>query len=174
MTDTDNNIPEDLYIYNSLPFIEYSKIKNCKWPCCDKCNVLTLKNKDESSVELKYKLECKKHKKLKKNIYSQEEFDKILRFANYLHGSKYNISTNTNTNTNTNIKYAICPNSHDLNIRSIEKGSRSCDVCNCNIEKNINKVWSCIECGYDVCYKCQVSVRKSKSESKDKQKQCDV
>jgi hypothetical protein len=146
------DIPEIYEVYTSSPFTKYSKISNSKWPCCcDNCTVYLLKNIND--YQIYYKLECTKHKKLKKDIYSQEEFDKMLRFTNYLNGMKYQSQKNTN--------YILCQNGHILSVRCIEKNSRSCNICNNNIVKNINKVWSCIDCGYDVCLKCQTTHKKS-------------
>ncbi len=73
------NLPENLYVYNTVFFSNYSPVSNVKWPCCLKCTVLIMRNHESDSAECCYKLiGCKKCNHLKETIYTQEEFDKLL------------------------------------------------------------------------------------------------
>jgi hypothetical protein len=155
------NIPENLFMIDSHPFLDYENVYPChcisdvKWPCCVKCTVLRLG--DINSIDPAYKLVgCKKHKNLKENIYSSEEFDKLLRFRSYL-----SLLRLRNSTMDIKYKYNRCDSEHDLYPCVLSK-THICDVCDNKIVDQLNKALRCATCDYDVCYKCQITNKKPK------------
>lgn len=86
MTTPENRvIPENCTIVKEDVFSKYTNVYNSKWPCCKNCHVLTLF--DSNLSVNKYKIVGCEKCKPKQNIYTHEEFEKLLRFRNYLSGT---------------------------------------------------------------------------------------
>ena len=76
-----NNIYIATHTYEFSHFV--LKRSNMKWPCCDKCSVKVYTNYN-SSINFYRIIGCKKCKNIKDIMYTKDEFNKMLRYRNYL------------------------------------------------------------------------------------------